>query len=374
MATTIEERHFAPHIGKVFHPISAEDKTAMAAIRAIVEPNKGLLHGTAAREPFDAILESVAVPEGVSFEGGTVGGIRGWWCMPQRVQPGAVLLHLHGGWFNWGSAKAYRNLVGHLAMHADVFAFAPDYRLAPEHPLPAAAEDVRASYIGLTDLGFKKIAVTSDSAGGNLALELLVSLTASNSNIRTIPVAGVALSPVTDLSLSGASWMARAAADPYFTHPQAAQLVRSYLNGADSSNPSASPLRADLAGLPPIRIHAGDDEVLLDDSVRFVDRALAAGVDVQVDVWEGMVHGFPASVGRLSASTQALQLIGSFLSERFAGSAEAAGNRDKTVKRWRSESSERAISDRHLPDTSASYNMRRGSRTRAAANTPFSSS
>src|SRR5258707_10340474 len=98
MATTIEEGHFAPHIRTVFHPISAEDKTAMAAIRAIVEPNKGLLQGIAAREPFDAIMESVAIPEAVSFEAGRAGGIPGWWCRQQRVQPGAVLLHLHGGW------------------------------------------------------------------------------------------------------------------------------------------------------------------------------------------------------------------------------------------------------------------------------------
>jgi epsilon-lactone hydrolase len=125
------------------------------------------------------------------------------------------------------------------------------------------------------------------------------------------------MSPVTDLSLSGASWTTRAAVDPYFIQLQAAELVRSYLNGADPGDPAASPLRADLAGLPPIRVHVGDDEVLLDDSVRFVDRAPAAGVDAQLDVWEGMVHGFPGSVGHLSTSTQALQQIGSFLSERF---------------------------------------------------------
>lgn len=94
--------------------------------------------------------------------------------------------------------------------------------------------------------------------------------------------------------------------------------MRSYLNGADSNDPFASPLCADLAGLPPICVHVGNDEVLLDDSVRFVDRALAAGVDAQLDVWEGMAHGFPGSVGLLNASTQALQQIGSFLSERFA--------------------------------------------------------
>ena len=274
--------------------------------------------GALQRVPFDAIMEHVAAPEDVTFEAGTVGGIPGWWCRPQAAQPGAAVLHIHGGWFNWGSAKAFRNLVGHIATHSGAEAFSPDCRLAPEHPFPAASEDVRTCYTGLIELGYKKIAVTGDSAGGNLALALLISLKITHSSNQEPPVAGVALSPVTDLTLSGASWTTRAAADPYFTHSQAAELVRSYLNGADPSNPLASPLRADLGGLPPIRVHVGDDEVLLDGSVRFVDRALAAGVDAQLDVWEGMAHGFPGSVGLLNATTQALQQIGSFLSERFA--------------------------------------------------------
>ena len=176
---------------------------------------------------------------------------------------------------------------------------------------------MRNCYAGLIELGYKKIAVTGDSAGGTLALDLLLSLKASQLNNQVVPVAGVALSPVTDLSLSSASWATRAAADPYFTQLQTAELVQFYLNGADPSDPSVSPLHANLAGLPPIRVHVGDDEVL-DDSVRFVDRALAAGVDAQLDIWEGMVHGFLGSVGQLSASAQALQQIGSLLSERFA--------------------------------------------------------
>lgn len=97
---------------------------------------------------------------------------------------------------------------------------------------------------------------------------------------------------------------------------EATEIANANLNGADPSDPAASPICADMAGLPPIRVHVGDDEVLLDDSVRFVDRALAAGVDAQLDIWEGMVHGFPASVGQLNASARALQQIGSFLSER----------------------------------------------------------
>jgi epsilon-lactone hydrolase len=320
MPTSLEDQRFAQQSATVFHPISAADKTAMAEMRAIAEPNKGRLQGTAARVPFDAIMEHVAVPEGVTFEAGTVGGVPGWWSKPKDAQADAVILHIHGGWFNWGSAKAFRNLVGHLATHAGAVAFSPDYRLAPEHPFPAAPEDMLACYAGLIKLGYKKIAVTGDSAGGTLALGLLLSLKASHLNNQVVPVAGVALSPVTDLSLSGASWTTRAAADPYFTRPQAVELVRSYLNGADPNDPAASPLRADLTGLPPIRVHVGDDEVLLDDSVRFVDRALAAGVDAQLDVWEGMAHGFPRSVGQLSASTEALDQIGAFLSERFTNS------------------------------------------------------
>ncbi|MGH9588159.1 MAG: alpha/beta hydrolase fold domain-containing protein, partial [Acidobacteriaceae bacterium] len=217
----------------------------------------------------------------------------------------------------------YRHLVGHIAAHSGVAAFVPDYRLAPENPFPAATEDVRACYTGLGEFGYKKIAVTGDSAGGTLALGLLLSLKVSQPSNQGVPVAGVALSPVTDLSLSGTSWTTRAAADPYFIQLQVAELVRSWLNGADPHDPAASPLRADLTGLPPIRVHVGDDEVLLDDSVRFVEKAVAAGVDARVDVWEGMVHGFPGAVGRLEAATESLNLIGKFLAERFAAAQGA---------------------------------------------------
>ena len=126
--------------------------------------------------PFDAIMEHVAVPEDVIVQAGTVGGVPGWWSKPEGAQPDAVTLHIHGGWFNWGSAKAFRNLVGHLVIHAGAFAFSPDYRLVPEHPFPAAPEDVHTCYAGLIELGYKGIAVTGDSAGGTLALGLLLSL------------------------------------------------------------------------------------------------------------------------------------------------------------------------------------------------------
>jgi monoterpene epsilon-lactone hydrolase len=318
---TLREDHSAAS-WLVQHPLSAEDQAAMAAMRAIVEPNKGKLQGIAARVPFDAIMEHVSAPVGVVYESDRIGGVSGWWCRPENARPGHAIMHIHGGWFNWGSAQAFRHLAGHIAVSAGVAAFVPDYRLAPEHPFPAAAEDVRACYFGLTERGFSKIAITGDSAGGNLALELLVYLATNRASGSEALVAGVALSPVTDLALSGDSWSTRAVTDPYFTQRQAAELVRSYLNGHSPEDPFASPLYADLKDLAPIRVHAGSDEVLLDDSVRLVERAVAAGVDARLDLWEGMVHGYLGSIGSLAASTETLQLIGEFLIERFANAED----------------------------------------------------
>jgi acetyl esterase/lipase len=309
------------NLWSTFHALGKEDQAAMAALRAIVEPNKGKLQGVAARDPFDAIMEHVVAPPGVAYEADRVGGVWGWWCRPEAAQRSQAVMHIHGGWFNWGSAQAFRHLAGHIAVSTGVAAFVPDYRLAPEHPFPAAAEDIRACYAGLVETGFSKIAVTGDSAGGNLMLALLVYLAAGSASGGEALVGGVALSPVTDLGLSGESWSTRAVADPYFTRPQAAELVRSYLNGHDPKDPLASPLHADLKGAAPIRVHVGIDEVLLDDSVRLVEKAVAAGVDARLDLWEGMVHGYLGGLGRLAASAATLQLIGEFLNARFSSVA-----------------------------------------------------
>ncbi|MGB6942010.1 MAG: alpha/beta hydrolase [Bryobacteraceae bacterium] len=206
---------------------------------------------------------------------------------------------MHGGWFNWGTAQAFCNLAGHIALRAGAAAFIPDHRLAPEHPFPAAVKDAEACYRGLVDRGIRNIALSGDSAGGTLALVLLSIATAQSASGGVLPVGAVALSPVTDLALGGASYETRAQADPYFLKSQAAGLVRSYLGDADPKNPLASPLYGDLSALPPIRVHVGDDEVLLDDSRRYVKRAVAAGVDATLDVWMGMAHGFTNAVGTM---------------------------------------------------------------------------
>jgi acetyl esterase/lipase len=304
------------------HALTPQDRIVMGHMRALVEPNKGKLRGVAARTPYEAIMRRVVAPVGVNFRPDTIGGVAGWWCEPADAEPGAVILHAHGGWFNWGSAESFRHFVGHIARSARAKAFVPDYRLAPENPLPAALDDVHGCYLGLVESGARSIALTGDSAGGNLALVLLA-LVSARSFISRPAVGAVVLSPVTDLAMKGPSWESRATADPLFVREQAEELVRAYLNGRDPADPAASPLYGDLAGLPPVRVHVGDDEVLLDDSMRYVERAVAAGVDAKVDVWEGMVHGFLGSIGQLDAAAQALDAIGAFLSKQLASPRRA---------------------------------------------------
>jgi acetyl esterase/lipase len=169
----------------------------------------------------------------------------------------------------------------------------------------------------MDETGIRRLAVTGDSAGGNLALVLASCVNAGAVSAKATLVGAVALSPVTDLTLSGATYETRADADPYFTKPQVAELVHSYMGSADANDPLASPLRGPLSGLPPIRIHVGDDEVLLDDSRRYVERAVAAGVDARLDVWMGMPHGFAAIIGAIKASALSLDAVGLFLTERL---------------------------------------------------------
>ena len=302
------------------HPLSQADSPTATALRAAVAPFKGKLGGPAARGPFDDVMQRVVAPMDVTFEADTVGGISGFWAKPARSRKGAAILHVHGGWFNFGSASAYRNLVGHIASSAEADAFIPDYGLAPEHIFPSAIMDVEACYRGLVDKGIKKIAVVGDSAGGGLALVLLSIACGKSWKGDLAPVGAVAISPVTDLALTGESYETRAEADPYFTKSQAAALVASYLGHADPKDPLASPLYGDLSGLPPIRVHVGDDEVLLDDSRRYVERAVAAGVDAELDVWMGMPHGFVTGIGQFDAARRSLNAIGAFLTKRWGQS------------------------------------------------------
>src|ERR1700688_1704598 len=211
------------------HPLDPEDAAITAAMRAMVSSRKGARPGIEARRQFDALMDSVLPRDDVTFEADALGGIPGIWVHPANWRSDEAIVHLHGGWFNFGSAKAYRHLVGHIAARAGARAFIPDYRLAPEHPFPAAMDDVLACYQGLAERDVHRIALTGDSAGGNLALVLASRLTGEAASINATLVGVAVLSPVTDLTLSGASYETRADADPLFTRPQVAELVHSYL-------------------------------------------------------------------------------------------------------------------------------------------------
>ena len=317
-ATT--DRTSTSHVA--IHPLDPEDAAITAVMRAMLSSSKGARPGPDARGQFDALMESVSPRGHVMFEADTLGRVPGLWVRPAEWRSGEAILHLHGGWFHFGSAKAYRHLVGHIAARAGARAFIPDYRLAPEYPFPAATGDVLACYQELAERDVRRIALTGDSAGGNLALGLASRVTGDAASIDATLVGVAVLSPVTDLTLSGATYQTRADADPLFTRPQVAELVHSYLGSADARHPLASPLYGRHSGMPATRIHVGDDEVLLDDSLRFVERAVAAGVDARADVWMGMPHGFPTSIGRLKASAEALDAIGAFLADRLGESRE----------------------------------------------------
>jgi acetyl esterase/lipase len=318
VVTTGEQRY----AGEVRHPLTLKDEGAVAAIRIQVAPSKGKMSGPEARAAFEEMMEHVPDAPDVKYEQAVVGGVPGTWCRPQSARPDAVILYLHGGAFVLGSAYAYRHFVGQIAARAGVAAFVADYRLAPEHVFPAALDDARAAYAGLMQQGARLIAVAGDSAGGGLALSLLgIEQTAAQNGDGFTPSAAVVLSPWTDLALTGASLEERAENDPLVTKEMLSMTASSYLAGHDPYDPVASPLYADLSGLPPVEIHVGTSEVLFDDARRYADRFQEAGGDAVAHTWDGMMHVFPSSVGALEASDAALELIAMFLKDKLQSGA-----------------------------------------------------
>jgi monoterpene epsilon-lactone hydrolase len=299
----------------VRHSLSEKDREAVAAMRKEVAPFKGKMSEPSARPPFDEVMEHTPDADGVAYEKVAVGGVSGISCTPQRARPGAKILYLHGGAYVLGSANAYRHFAGQIAARAKAAVFVAEYRLAPEHRFPAALEDAKAAYRGLVDGGARKIAIVGDSAGGGLALALLSVVQSEG----VTPVAAVAMSPWTDLALTGGSLEDRADHDPLLTKEMLSKTAASYLDGHDPRDPLASPLYGALAGRPPIQLHVGTSEILLDDTRRYAEKARAAGVEAVAHVWDGMTHVFPSSVGTLEAAEKALSLMATFLDERLRG-------------------------------------------------------
>ena len=301
---------------EVRHPLAAADGNVMDAIRTASAPGKGHID----RAPLDEVLEQTPDAAGVTYETGAVGGVPGVWCRPEDARKGAVILYFHGGAYVAGTAQAFRHLAGHIASRGGAAAFVPDYRLAPEHRFPAPVEDAKAVYRGLTEHGTSAIAIVGDSAGGGLALVLLsIAHAEALADGGLGPCAGAAMSPWADLALTGSSLKDRADADPFLTVEALTRAAEQYLDGQDPRAPYASPLYGYLSGLPPVQLHAGTDEILLDDSRRYAERAGEASVEAAVHAWEGMAHVFQSNVGKLSAADQSLDLIGNFLRQRLGG-------------------------------------------------------
>lgn len=287
------------------HALSGKDAAAVRQMREGLKGVKGTVTGPHARPMFDEIMKGVAPVDGIESDEGSVGGVPGIWVRPQSGPADRAILYLHGGAYVVGSARAYVNFVGQVVSRSGIPAFVAEYALAPERPFPAAIEDALSAYNGLVEQAIGQITLAGDSAGGGLALGLLAQLEKADLVVRSV----VAMSPWTDLALASPSMQSRDAADPIWSTAALAEMARLYLGDADPRNPLASPVYADRRGLPPVLIHVGDAEVLLDDTLRF-----AEGIDgIEVHVWDGMLHVFPASAGILDAANAALDGIGRFI-------------------------------------------------------------
>jgi epsilon-lactone hydrolase len=266
-----------------------------------------------------ALFEQMAAPAeaDIKCEPVRAGGVGAEWISAPGAQRDRAVLYLHGGGYVVGSVKTHRDLMGRLSRAAKARVLGLDYRLAPEHPFPAAVDDSVAAYRWMLqqDLQPSRIAVAGDSAGGGLVIATLVAIRDAK---LPIPAAGVCLSPWVDLEGIGESMKTRAQADPVVRRDMLAQMATAYLGGKSARTPLAAPLYADLKGLPPLLIQVGDAETLLDDSNRLADRAREAGVQVKLEVWPEMIHVFQNFASFLPEGQKAIEGIGQYLGQQLA--------------------------------------------------------
>jgi phosphinothricin tripeptide acetyl hydrolase len=240
------------------------------------------------------------------------GGVPAEWIVPPGAAEGRVLLYLHGGGYVVCSVNTHRDLIARVARAAGARGLGIDYRLAPEHPFPAAVEDATTAYRWLVSRGTDpaRIAIAGDSAGGGLTLATLVALRDAGD---PLPAAAVCLSPWVDLEGVGASMTTKAAVDPFVRKEMIQFMAQQYLGDRNPRTPLAAPLYADLHGLPPLLIQVGTAEILLDDATRIAEHARAAGVEVSLDVWDDMVHVWQLFAPILPEGQQAIERSGAFI-------------------------------------------------------------
>lgn len=247
------------------------------------------------RQSQDHVGALFGVGKGILIKDVDIEGIHGEWVSVNRAHMKKyIILHCHGGGYSTGSAQYARTLTTKLASSTSMDVLSFDYRLAPEHPYPAACEDAMKvwNYLMLLGYGARDIIISGDSAGGNLALSLVLKLKEEG---RLLPRGMVLMSPWTDLTLSGESHLSKKEVDPVLNEEYIQKMIVNYADGQTKEEPLISPLFGDFAGFPPTYIQVGDNEILLSDSLMLFDKMIKANVSVKMDVFPGMWHVFQMS-------------------------------------------------------------------------------
>jgi acetyl esterase/lipase len=273
------------------------------------------------REPIDVVRQRFRrmewlvppPPRGTRIDKIAIGGMPAAFTTVRQSRADCAVLYLHGGAYAVGSFRNYGHFTWRIAQAARARLLAIDYRLAPEHTYPAALDDALAGYRWLLTQGFspQRLLIAGDSAGGGLTLALLLKLREEGA---ALPAAAVAISPWTDLALTGASLRTNAERDAMVVADEVPRFAKMYIGTADPRDPYVSPLYGDPHGLPPTLIQTGADEILRDDAVRMAEKMQAAGCDVDLQVWPGMPHVFQLLVPVLPEAQAAVAEIA-----RFAG-------------------------------------------------------
>jgi epsilon-lactone hydrolase len=258
----------------------------------------------------------IPLPDNTKFKRILAGNVYAEWITCGDVDIDKIFMFIHGGGYYRGSIAATRATVARISAEAKVRCLSIEYRLAPEHPFPAAVDDTYTAYNWLLKEGInpKNIIVSGQSAGGGLCLALLLKIKENNG---FQPKGAVAISPWTDLSQSGKTMITNANIDPVISKQYLDRMANLYLSKTPNISPLASPLYGDLSGLPPLLVQVGSAETLLDDSKRFVERAKEAKVDVQIEVWQDMFHGWHGSAHILKEAEEAIKSIGLFCRNLF---------------------------------------------------------
>lgn len=291
------------------------------AVRTLLRSTSGLMSPDVPLAVQRALLRSAGVsmrrPKGTRTADATLAGRPVRRIDVPATDPARHLLYLHGGAYVTGGLASHTGLAAQFAHHAAACTWLLDYRLAPEHPHPAAVDDALAAYRALLAQGAQpsRVSIAGDSAGGGLTLATVLAIRDAG---LPMPGAIALVSPWTDLTLSGRSMEGKLESDPMLAPPWLDWAAGQYCANTVRTHPTASPLFADFSGLPPMIVHVGSDEVLLDDALQLAPRAKSAGVACTLRVFEGLWHVFQAQAGLIPEADESLREMGAFLRERTA--------------------------------------------------------